>query len=61
MVLIVSDEYAEECVRHLRKSLPAEIVGEVQRADYGIRLDQASIKPPGPDQIINGLQNLEKL
>jgi len=61
MVLIVSDEYAEECVSLLRKSLPAEIVGEVRQMDYGIRLDQSSIKPPGPDQIINGLQNLETL
>lgn len=61
MVLVVEEERADECVQILKKSLPVAIVGEVKEKSYGIRLDQSSLEPPGPDQIIQGLRNLEQL
>ena len=61
MILVVEEEHAEECVQILGRSLPAEIVGEVKEKGSGIRLDHSLVEPPGPDQIIKGLQNLETL
>ncbi len=61
MVLVVEEERADECVQILKRSLPVEIVGEVKDKSYGIRLDRSTLEPPGPDQIIQGLRNLEQL
>ncbi|MFQ6125576.1 MAG: AIR synthase-related protein [Candidatus Heimdallarchaeota archaeon] len=61
MVLIVAEDRADECIQILKRSLPVEIVGEVKDKGYGLKLDRATLDPPGPDHIIQGLRNLEQL